>query len=266
MENPQDMNRLSDPAGGRPRDFVYRRRWGASSFTSHMIFGLVIMVLGALWTLDNLGIVDSDQILRWWPAALIAAGAVKLVGLGSARNVVLGTLLVLVGSWGLLNNFDVVDVSIWQLWPLALVFIGFSILSRHGGLRLGARTDEGTLDAEGRAPTPDENERLSTVAIWSGVERKVLSQQFRGGDITAVMGGAEIDMRGARPVPSGAVLEVLAVWGGIDVQVPENWRVVNQATVIMGAIEDKTKIPPVESTHTLIIRGFVMMGGVEIKN
>ena len=246
----------------KPR--VFRASIG-SSFTTHMLFGLILATLGVLWTLDNLGLVDSGLILRWWPVALIAAGAVKVLGVGSARNLVLGTLLLIVGTWALLHSLDIVSVSVFHLWPLILVFIGFSMLMRHGGLR-GAFAPDNPGQEGGRIHTVDELERLSTVAVWSGVERKVLSQEFRGGDITAVMGGAEIDLRGARPVPTGAVIEVLAVWGGIDLTVPENWRVVNQATVIMGAIEDKSKIPGPESTHTLIVRGFVMMGGVEIKN
>jgi hypothetical protein len=133
---------------------------------------------------------------------------------------------------------------------------------------MGSRPAEepGGFEAGARSRTVDDLERLSTLAVWSAADRKVLSQEFRGGDVTAVMGGADIDLRGARAVPEGAVLEILAVWGGVDLKVPEHWRVVNQATVVMGAIEDKTKLPPVESTQTLIIRGFVMMGGVEIKN
>ena len=251
-----------DPNQNRPRVLT----GFPSSFTTHMLFGLIIATLGVLWTLDNLGLVDSSVILRWWPVALIAAGAVKLLGAGSARNPVLGTVLLVAGTWALLHSLDIVTVSVFGLWPLVLVFIGFSMLMRHGGLRRASSPDNPGQEAGGRIHTLDEQERLSTVAVWSGVDRKVLSQEFRGGDITAVMGGAEIDLRGARPVPEGAVLEVLAVWGGIDLTVPENWRVVNQATVIMGAIEDKSKIPGPESSHTLIVRGFVMMGGVEIKN
>jgi hypothetical protein len=100
----------------------------------------------------------------------------------------------------------------------------------------------------------------------AGVVRKVVSAEFRGGDMTAVMGGVKLDLRAARAVPGGAVLDVLVCWGGIDIRVPDTWRVVNQATVMLGGLEDRSKLPPAEASDVLIIRGLVIMGGIEIKN
>lgn len=243
-----------------PRRFAGVRYVG-SGFTGRMIFGLVFMVLGGLWTLDNLGLIESDQIMRWWPAVLIAFGVAKLTGV-SGRNLVWGTVLVVVGSWWLAENFELVPhISWWQLWPLVLVFMGVSMLIGAGHFTIGTRFRD-----MGRSNPADDAERLSSFAVWASVVRKVVSQQFRGGEASAIMGGIDLDLRGAKPVPGGAVLEVLAIWGGVDVFVPSHWRVINQATVIMGAVEDNTKLPPTDSTDTLILRGLVMMGGVEIKN
>jgi len=245
----------------RSRYMAGIRYVGPRGLTGRMIFGLVFMTLGALWTLDNLGLVDSDQVMRWWPAALIALGVAKLTGLRS-RNVVWGTLLVALGAWWLAENFDLVPhISWWQLWPLILVLLGISMLFGASRFTFATRLRE-----MGRSTDVDDAERLSTVAIWGHVVRKVISQQFNGGEASAVMGGIDLDLRGAKPVPGGAVLEVLALWGGIDLMVPSHWRVINQATVVMGAVEDKTRIPPPDATDTLILRGLVMMGGVEIKN
>ena len=237
----------------------YRYRSGV---TGRLVFGLVIMVLGALWTLDNLGVIDSDLVLRWWPVCLIAYGTAKLAGFGNARSNFWGALFVIAGGWILAENFGLIHMSLWQLWPLVLVFIGVSVLVGAGHISLGERfrhrSQEGSFT--------DDAERLSSFAVWGHVVRKVVSRQFQGGDVSAVMGGVDLDLRGAKPVPGGAVIDVLAIWGGIDVLVPPDWRVINQATVVMGAVEDKSRIPPPDATDTLILRGLVMMGGVEIKN
>jgi len=224
------------------------------ALNGRMILGLAIMVLGALWTLDNLNLVESEPILRWWPLVLVTVGAAKLLGLGTTRHVAAGGLIGFAGVWALADSLGLVHISIWDLWPVALVAIGVAMLSRSAGWQRGGGA-------------PDEpSARLNTFAFMSGVGRKVISQEFRGGEVTAVMGGAEIDLRPARPAAGGAVIDVFAWWGGIDLFIPDDWKVVSEATVIMGAIEDTSKAPPPDTRNVLIVRGFVMMGGVEIKN
>ena len=90
------------------------------------------------------------------------------------------------------------------------------------------------------------------------------SQDFKGGDITAVMGGVELDLRGAS-IQSEARLNLWATWGGIVIKIPADWSVINRGTAIMGAIEDKSSGSPVANKR-LIITGMAIMGGVDIKN
>jgi hypothetical protein len=76
----------------------------------------------------------------------------------------------------------------------------------------------------------------------------------------------ELDLSAAKPIAGGAVLDLFVWWGGVEIKVPDRWRVVNEATVLMGGIEDQTKNPPDDATDMLILRGLVIMGGVDIKN
>jgi hypothetical protein len=224
------------------------------SMTGRMALGMVVVTLGVIWTLDNLGIIESGPILRWWPVVLIAIGLAKLTGVASRRSTIGGGLFLIVGGWLLAEHFDLVQVDVWTLWPLALVAIGIRMLTRSA-----ARTRD-----TGASENPAE--RMNAFAFMSGVVRKVTSQEFRGGDATAVMGGVKLDMRGAKPAPEGAVLDLIVCWGGIEITVPDHWKVANEATVLMGGLEDRTKTPPPDSRDTLILRGLVVMGGVELKN
>ena len=115
------------------------------------------------------------------------------------------------------------------------------------------------------ASSQDPSATVDMFAMWSGNVRKSVSSAFRGGDATAVMGGVDLDLRPAKIAPEGAVLEVFTWWGGIDLHVPPGTRVINEANVFMGGIDDKTTVGDA-SGGTLVLRGLVVMGGIEIKN
>jgi hypothetical protein len=95
----------------------------------------------------------------------------------------------------------------------------------------------------------------------------VESQTLEAIEATAVMGGIEIDLHNARAVRREVVTEVFAWWGGIEICVPEDWEVVSEVTPIMGGVENESRLAPgVQPVTTLIVRGLVIMGGIEIKN
>ena len=79
------------------------------------------------------------------------------------------------------------------------------------------------------------------------------------------MGGCEVDLRHAG-INGDAVIDVFAMWGGIELRVPESWTVITKVTPIMGGVEDNTRAPQNPGGHRLTIRGMVLMGGIEIKN
>jgi hypothetical protein len=107
--------------------------------------------------------------------------------------------------------------------------------------------------------------RMSALAILGAVTRGNNSQAFRGGNLVAIMGGCEIDLRNAA-IDGDAVLDVFAMWGGIEIRVPSDWTVSSQVVPLMGGVEDKTRPPRGAAIHRLTLRGVAFMGGIEIKN
>jgi hypothetical protein len=112
-------------------------------------------------------------------------------------------------------------------------------------------------------------------SVWSSVRRTSAASPFRGGDITAIMGGGQLDLRLAK-IPPGeeAVLDIVAVMGGVEILVPPQWEVSTPILPFMGGVEDK-RFPPLPSDPNaphkdvggrLVLRGLVMMGGVHIKS
>jgi predicted membrane protein len=217
-----------------------------------LVFGLIIVVVGILLTLDTLGIADAEYALRYWPAGIVAIGLAKLWQSRDGRGgAFAGTLLAIVGAALLLEASIATDVELRTLWPLLIVLLGASLVWRSIVGR--------------RAPAGDANATLSAVAVLGGMSRGNNSRTFRGGDLTAVMGGCEVDLRQAA-IDGEAVLDVFAMWGGIEIRVPEDWTVIVRVTPLLGGVEDKTRPPQGVGAHRLVVRGFVIMAGVEIRN
>ena len=259
---------------------VYRREGGrvtidltrtTTRVTGRVIFGLILCVLGVLWTLDSLDILESEPILDWWPLVLVLFGLSRLLGIGGHRHAAMGVIFTAAGSLLLLGRINDLPIGLFDLWPLALLGVGAMLVwnslrrtAPNGSMGGNASSDPGALG--GMRSGTDPADSVSTVAIWSGAQHKIISQSFRGGEITAVMGGADLDCRTARLENGRAVIDLFVWWGGIEFKVPEDWQVVNESFVMMGAIEDKSKAQPAGPVQTLVLRGMVVMGGVEIKN
>lgn len=230
----------------------------ANPISGRLVAGLAVMVLGVLWTLDNLDLVESEGIVRWWPLVPLAIGLMKLTGWGMEKNSGPGALLSVIGGLFLLDTLNLANVGVELVFPLLVIFIG---------VQLTLRAWRGSSVAGAAPGEADADDYVRSFAVMGAVTRRNESQAFRGGELSAVMGGVELDLTQAQAAGGRAILDVFAIWGGIDVRVPDDWRVEVEATPVMAGIESNARLAPgADAAGTLVVRGFVMMGGVEIKN
>lgn len=233
-----------------------RRGWG------RLFFGALLVAVGVIFLLDERGIMDAEGIFIWWPVIPIAFGLFKLLMPAASGGRVFGGLLLLGGLLFLGQSAGFYEVDGDLIFPGILVLLGGAIIWRGLGW-----TGVGDKDA-----STDPSSTHSLFAFWSGIQRRVTSNTYRGGDATAIMGGIEIDLHGARtPAGQPAIIDVFVMWGGIEVKVPADWNVVFEGTAIMGAYEDTRSQTPAENelrpgAPNLILRGLVLMGGLELKN
>ncbi len=233
--------------------------------TPRVVIGFGIAIVGFTLTLDRLRLVDADRILRYWPVALMAVGALMIAQADDPRGRTRGVVFTAIGAWVFLGMQGWLRVSIWELfWPVMLIIIGLSLAFQT------ARRDN--RFSRGSGPR-DSSARLSTFSVWSSCKRTSNASPFRGGDITAIMGGAQIDLRTA-VIPPGeeATLDIVTVMGGVEIFVPDTWQILTPIVPFMGAVEDR-RLPSIDRTPKdsttaprLVIRGFVMMGGVHLKS
>lgn len=226
------------------------------TITGRLWGGAVIITIGVLFLLDNMGVLDAGEFWFYWPLALVGLGFVKLFSPGRASGRAFGLFLIVGGLWLQLDALGFVVFSFHYFWPLALIFIGITMMSK--AVRRGRRSPESGSSA---------NTDLSMTAILSSNKQTNTAQSFRGGDATAIMGAVEMDLRQAS-IASGteAVVDNFAVMGSIEIKVPKDWTVLVTGTPLLGAFEDKTSQVPGPVEKRLIIKGVAIMGAVEITN
>lgn len=224
--------------------------------SSRIVFGLAVVAVGVLLTLDNLGLFDFDDLWRFWPVVLMLIGISKLSSGEPGR----GLLWLAVGTAFLLPVvFEELEwKQIWDFWPLFLVALGLhmvarSLFPRSRRPRPGPAIDRAAPEAE-----------LKASAFLTGVERRVTGI-FRRGNLAAVMGACDVDLTGTELAPEGAEIEIFAFWGGVTLRVPEDWMVDPRLVVLMGVVEDNTRQMK-GSGPGLTVKGMALMGGLEVRN
>jgi len=210
-----------------------------------MVVGIFFTLLGILLTLDNFDLADADRFLPYWPLLLIAIGLIKLQDRDSR---IPAGFAIGAGALLLLFTTDWVRFSIFDLWPVALILAGLAIVAHAFGFRapaLAAGSD-------------------STLLCVLGVRKEAITaRNYRGGRIIAFMGGCELDLtRADMDIP--AELEIVAIWGGVEIKVPEGWEVTGNVLPVMGGADIRTKAAP--GGRKLVVNGVVIMAGVDIKS
>lgn len=223
-----------------------------------IFWGLVLIAVGVLFLFDQLGRLDFGDIIgTYWPVILILIGLSILVGNGFRRPG--GALFfILLGALFLLQNLDVLRYDVWHYaWPVVIILLGLWLI-----LRPAFRPKGGS-----GAPVIKESD-LDLTCIFSGQERKIQSAQFKGGRVTAVFGGCDVDFVGAGLEGGKASVEATAIFGGVEFVVPRDWHVVLDGTPILGGVSDERRqpIPAGEAKATLYIKGTAIFGGVSVKN
>ncbi|HUO31462.1 MAG TPA: DUF5668 domain-containing protein [Bryobacteraceae bacterium] len=246
-DNRRACQNAADPDGG--------------SISPSLIFGLAIIAIGVLFLLDNFG-VPVGFVWGYWPVILIAIGLAKLVDSRDTSGRTGGAIVMLVGLVLIADKIHLPflnNVSLWALWPLVLIVIGFVLL-------WGALEGKGVNPMPWMQPATAGN--VNMFSLFGGSNRKVTGD-FKGADLVAIFGGGGVDLRFATMSADEAVLNVSAIFGGFEVRVPEDWLVVVQVVGIFGGHEDKTHQPDprlVPHPKRLIVRGATIFGGLGIKN
>lgn len=213
-----------------------------------MWLGLLLVALGTFGMMDVLGILSwADTVSRWWPIAIIMLG---LITMASERRISFGPSVVTgIGTLLLLGRLGIMDARL--AGPLLLLGIGVMIF---------------VSSLNHPAPAGKAVERQS-VALFGESKIQNRSEHLTHADVSAIFGGATLDLREAH-IDDEAAVDATALFGGVDVLVPEGWRVMMGGIPIFGGFEDKTKgqSDPAPGAPTLRVNATSIFGSVTVAN
>ncbi len=223
-----------------------------------LLGGVVVLLIGVAFLLRKLDLHLPHWVFSW-PMLLIVIGFIM-----GARNRFQGAgwfILTFIGTIFLIN--DILPFS-WQLqrffWPIVLIVIGAVMIGRSA-----SRTRRYNDMIAGSSSTASPEDFLQSTTIFSGTNKVVLSKNFKGGNVTTMFGGTELNFMQA-DIQGEVILDITTMFGGIELIVPSHWDVKIDVNTIFGGIEDKRMVVPASVDKVLVLRGSCTFGGVELKS
>lgn len=206
--------------------------------TTNLAFGICLILLGTALILDRLQLVPASQLLRFWPVGLVLVGAALVIQ--SFQRVDATSAARLQPSYG------------GHIFAWVIVALVMSQVFDRGGLTARA----------------DSSETVNLFALMTHHQQVSTASVFRGGEVTSVMGHSDLDLRKTTVAPGEeAVIEVFTLMGGTTIRVPEGWRVEVRTVPIAGGVKDRRSgARDVPGAPRIVIRGFIMMGGLNIRS
>lgn len=271
------------------------RQWPRRCCQGRSLFGpLILIALGVIFLLNQLHVLRAGYVFNYfWPAVFIIFGIELLSWRPRGARLFWGVLAIVVGAGWIASNLGYWYLDITNWWPLILIVVGISLLFRRpwacrdrihrfgpgvyrvrrghawaGYDNAPSTAGESTTNEAGAASDDGSREEvIDGAAIFGGYQRRISSQQFRGGHVEAIFGGIQIDLRRAEMAGGQATIDVTAVFGGVEIRVPERWIIEMRGQPLLGGFSDETRQDvPQPGAKRLIITGFAMFGGVVVKN
>lgn len=249
--------------------------------TGRGIVGLIFVLIGGLYLLNNLGMITQpviDTVISL-PSAMIFLGAVFLL---NGRKLIAGSLLLFFGVLLIIPRINPnLHYNNETVFALFLICMGLLILFRrrpHFRPDPHQKIDEVIDDIKNsewarrkkqwNTSSDINDDRIDDVAIFGGSKRVLHSKNFQGGTITSIFGGSEIDLSECELAQGENYIDVLAIFGGTTILVPKDWKVIVNVFPLFGGFSIKGRKDPnidYDPTKALIIKGTVIFGGGEVK-
>jgi predicted membrane protein len=225
-----------------------------------VILGGILIILGGIFLLNTMDVLHFRfaHVVFSWPFIMLVIGVFILV---NTEKKFLGGILSGIGALFLIPRiFPEVDYDAGIIFPVILIVLGtYIILKRR----------KADSDSERYYGTSKVNkDKIDDVSIFGGGTKIISSNNFQGGNITAIFGGSEINLMNCQLANGDNILDVLCVFGGTTIIVPKEWNVVINVTSILGGFSNKAIRNPsivIDQSKTLHIKGLAMFGGGEVK-
>lgn len=232
-------------------------------FNRKLVIGIILTFVGIFLLFDNVGILPEriKDILFSWQMLLISIG---LISLASYRGSVSGILFIIIGVFFLLPKFFNFDFNFIQLfWPVLLIVLGLTLI-----IKRNEHFHHHPYCAVKQPKFNEQNDFVDEINIFGGSKQNVVSKNFKGGKITCIFGGSELDFRNATLSEGENTLELICFFGGVSLIIPPDWKIKSEMIALLGGFADKRhQLPELEQNNKILkIKGIAFFGGGEIKS
>lgn len=220
----------------------------------NIVWGFVFLVVGILWGLNALEITNINIFFDgWWTLFIIIP---SVVGIFKDENKTGNIIGIFVGVVLLLSCQDLIDFSVfWKLMlPIILIIVGLSFLFKD---LFNNKINE-------KISKLNKNTDKSYCATFGSQNINFDNEKFEGCELTAVFGGVKCDLREAI-VKEDTVINISAVFGGVDIYMPKDVKVKVSSTPIFGGVDNKYKNSKEDKIKTIYVNATCIFGGVDIK-
>lgn len=231
------------------------------STPSKILVGALLIIIGGLFLLRSFQILPFEitHVIFSWRFILFIIGIIILI---NSNNKVLGIILTTIGGFLLFPRiFPDIDIDGKLILGIVIIALGVYVIFKSSVGKFQPKFG-GTSDKINK-------DYLDDVAVFGGGTKVLTSNSFKGGNITAIFGGSEIDLTACKLAEGNNVLNITAIFGGSTIIVPRDWNVLLNVTPLFGGFSNKIRREPnfvVDQSRTLIIKGIAMFGGGEIKS
>jgi predicted membrane protein len=252
-------------------DFKCGKR--SNSKVRGFVFGFFLLAAGTILILGNTGTIDKGlfQYIFSWQSLLISFGILILSG-GIRQHWFGSMLMITIGTIFLLDEIYQFKTGVANMiWPAVLIIIGLAIIGKIFFPKkkvVESKSDKYAGFGEFKGEK-NGDEYVNVSRVFSGINLESNSENFKGGQLSFVFGGGEIDLRGAKLAEGLNILKVECVFGGVKIFIPDDWDVNLETSGVFGGFSDERRHIPYENvdrTRNLVIKAEAVFGGGEITN
>ena len=219
--------------------------------TENIIWGLLFIIVGIIVLLNSLGIASINIFFKgWWTLFIIVP---SIIGLVKDNEKTWDIFFLLLGIAILLSQWGIIDITtIFKcLLPVILIVIGINIIFKD---KINSKVTEKIKEL-------NKNDSTEYYATFSGQKLSFSGEEFKGAKLNSIFGGIDLDLREAK-IEQDIVIDVTAVFGGVDIKVPKDVNVKVKSNSIFGGVSNK--VHNKDGKKTIYVKAMCMFGGLDI--
>jgi predicted membrane protein len=238
--------------------------------------GMIILAVGIVLLLKQLGVVVFPAWLFTWPAGLVVLGL--YLGMRHGFRGRGWIMVLLIGGIFLAQDFYP-GLNAWEyIWPIIIMAAGLMMMFRpkrkwnwrnnpywEGKGRNWAERYKNLYGQHSGSCSHTGDDYVDSVSVFGGVHKVIVSKDFKGGDMVNIFGGSELNLSQA-DIKGTVILDVVQMFGGCKIIVPADWTIQSKMVSIFGGIEDKRYAAMLKpnASKILVIEGTSIFAGIEI--